>query len=117
MSTARPLTDKEIKLITALVRESSKANEIVGSLSERLVQDMDDGGMGSLRFVYTDNRIRRFGKKIADAEFNDEDGVPVSATMNVDDIGALFELDIWKGDFSPLKRYPEPDEIRNIPIV
>ena len=114
MSANRPLRKEEMELINAMVRESSKANEIVGSLSERLVEDMKDGGMGSLRFSSADRRIRGFGKKIAEAEFNDEDGVLVSATLNVDDTGALFELDIWKVDFSPLKRYPKFDEIRRI---
>jgi hypothetical protein len=64
MSANRPLRKEEMELITAMVRESPKANEIVGSLSERLVEDMRDGGMGSLRFSSKDKRIRRFGKKL-----------------------------------------------------
>jgi hypothetical protein len=94
-----------------MVRGSPKADEILRSFSERLVEDMSDGGMGSLRFVDAGHRVRRFGKKIAEAKFTDEDGVPVSAVLNLDDNGEPFELDIWKVDFSPLKRYPQPKEV------
>ena len=38
--------------------------------------------------------------------FTDEDGVKVIASLNVDSDGHLFELDIWKTDFSPLLRIP-----------
>jgi len=72
---------------------------------------MQDGNMGSLKFVTSESRHRRFGEKIAEAEFVDEDGVLVSATINVDDRGNLFELDLWKVDFSPLKRYPKADDL------
>jgi hypothetical protein len=33
--------------------------------------------------------------------FKDIDGTPVSAALNVDQQGNLYELDIWKVDFSP----------------
>ena len=39
----------------------------------------------------------------------------VSATVNLDNNDELFELDIWKTDYSPLKRYPQPDEVRRPP--
>jgi hypothetical protein len=52
------------------------------------------------------------GKKIAEAEFTDEDGIPVSAVLNLDDKGQLFELDMWKVDFSALKRYPRSEGLR-----
>jgi hypothetical protein len=71
---------------------------------------MNDGGMGSLRFVGSADR--RFGKCIGEAEFDDLDGVPVSVALNVDQYGQLFELDLWKVDFSPLKRIAARDEFR-----
>jgi hypothetical protein len=72
--------------------------------------------MCSLRFRSTDNQRRRLGKKIAEAEFTDEDGTLVSAAVNLDENGELFELDIWKVDFSPLKRYPRPEALRLKPV-
>jgi hypothetical protein len=112
MSAWRKLRKEELDLITAMARRSPKSNEVLCSLSECLVEDMKDGGMGSVRFKDSDNRERRLGKKIAEAEFRDEDGIPVSAVLNVDDKGQLFELDMWKVDFSALKRYPRPEELR-----
>jgi hypothetical protein len=112
MSALRKLRKEEVDLIAAMARNSPDADELLRSLSERFVEDMKDGGMGSLRFKDTDNRERRLGKKIAEAEFTDEDGIPVSAVLNLDDKGRLFELDMWKVDFSALKRYPRPEELR-----
>jgi hypothetical protein len=112
MSAWRKLRKEEANLITAMIRNTPKAAEILASLSDRLVEDMQDGGMGSLRFRGTDHPAPRFGKQIAEAEFIDEDGVLASAAVNLDETGELFELDIWKVDFSPLRRYPRPDELR-----
>ena len=112
MSAWRKLRKEELDLITAMARHSRKSNEVLRSLSERLVEDMKDGGMGSVRFEDSYNRERRLGKKIAEAEFRDQDGIPVSAVLNLDDKGQLFELDMWKVDFSALKRYPRPEELR-----
>jgi Domain of unknown function (DUF6984) len=112
MSRWRRLRKEEAELIAAIVRDSANAGEIVKSLPTRLVQDMTDGGMGSVRFKSKDDSAPRFGSKIGEAEFTDADGVPVSVVINLDADGALFELDMWKADFSPLKRYPAPRELQ-----
>lgn len=116
MSDGRLLNKEEIDLITAMVRWTPKECEIIESLAKCLVKDMSDGGMGSLLFLSADSRTRCFGKKIAEAEFDDEDGILVSVTINIDNYGLLFELDIWKVDFSQLKRYPLPNEIRRVHV-
>ncbi len=99
-------------LIAAMVRNSPEAKKILRSLPRRLVKEMKDGGMGSLRFKDVDNGERSFSKKMAEAEFADEDGIPVSVVVNIDNNGDLLELDLWKVNFSPLKRYPRPEELR-----
>jgi hypothetical protein len=73
---------------------------------------MQDGGMGSIRFVPPGTPTRRFGDAIAEAEYIDEDGVLVSIALNVDRDGELYEVDFWKVDFSPLQRYPRASEIK-----
>jgi len=45
---------------------------------------------------------------LAEAEFQDADGVALSITINVDQHGSLFEMDVWKVDFTPLIRLPSP---------
>ena len=73
---------------------------------------MADGGMGSIRFVPMSGESRSFGKPIAEAEYVDADGVLVSITLNVDEQGDLYEADFWKVDFSPLREYPQPEQLR-----
>jgi hypothetical protein len=116
MSGWRKLRKEEANLIAAIVRDSPWAEQVTQSLPRQLVEDMPDGGMGSLRFKMTDDPDRRFGKEIGEVLFTDEDGVMVSATVNLDNNDKLFELDIWKVDSSPLRRYPGPDEVRRPPV-
>ena len=73
------------------------------------VDDMLDGGMGSLWF--SSDEPRRLGAVVAEADYVDMDGVPLSIVINVDQNGQLFELDIWKVNFLPLECYPSPEEI------
>ncbi|MBH0110721.1 hypothetical protein I6E81_11135 [Salinibacterium sp. NG22] len=70
------------------------------------VLEMDDGGMGSLtiRGRAVEERVER---QVAEVTFFDSDGMWVSATLNVDQFDDLFELDVFKGDFSPLIEIPQ----------
>ena len=69
-----------------------------------LVHPMLDGQMGSLYLFpkgknYT-NRL--FNRQISDYSFEDNDGILVIASLIIDQNNELFELDIWKTDFSKL---------------
>lgn len=77
-----------------------------------LVQDMNDGGMGSLRVWRGTHDHRLFGGVAAEAEFDDADGVTVLASIYLDRKGQIYELDMWKTDFSPLQQLPVPDQLR-----
>ncbi len=70
-------------------------------------ESMDDGGMRSLHF-FTKTKDPIFGGSVAEYEFKDEDGIPVFVTLMVDQNGEIYELDMFKGDFSPLKKWPNP---------
>jgi len=88
-----------------------KASGRVENSAELLVSQMDDGGMGSLKFSSeADNR--RYGATVAACEFEDTDGILVSAVLNLDESGSLFEVDVWKVDFTPLLSWPKPEAIR-----
>ena len=70
---------------------------------------MDDGGMGSIRFLpigSTGDDVREFGEEIGSCHFTDADGVVVSVALYADSFGQPFELDVWKVDYSPLQRIP-----------
>ena len=65
------------------------------------VEEMNDGGMGSLRFCSND-KSRRWGETIAELELKDIDDIPVLIALNLDTNENFFELDIWKVDYSPV---------------
>lgn len=72
------------------------------------VEEMADGGMGSLRLIPPGSDSgRRHGSSVAELQFTDADGVEVIATLNTDPQGQPLELDVWKTDFTPLLRIPQ----------
>jgi len=103
---SRPLRDEERELVRCLLSGVPGLAALEDTLLASRVKDMQDGGMGSIRFVQPDHRS--FGRAVAEAQYVDSDGIPVSITINVDEKGELFEVDFWKVDFSTLSRYPKP---------
>ena len=108
----RPLRPLERELVERMLAGKDLEPGIEAKLSSALVEDMQDGGMGSIRFLTPEHAARHFGKAIAQAEYIDGDGVPVSIVMNVDGENELYEVDFWKVDFSPLKHYPRASDIK-----
>jgi hypothetical protein len=99
----RELTTDERRLIGHLVEKAALGVD----WAALRVEEMNDGGMGSLRLYVrlpTASDRRRFGRRAADCWFVDADGVDVIASLYVDKDGALFELDMWKVNFAPLIR-------------
>jgi hypothetical protein len=87
-----------------LLRKAGDTGRQLNRLDSLEVQEMSDGGMGSLYFVATTRtpEQRRFGQRIAEIQFNDADGVAILASLNIDKDGDLYELDVWKTDFTPV---------------
>ncbi|AFL88567.1 hypothetical protein Terro_2670 [Terriglobus roseus DSM 18391] len=79
-------------------------------LADARVEFMKDGGMGSLRF--TGLGPRKMDHELIAVRARDEDGMGLEISLNVDQDGDLFELDIWRVDFKPLLRLPEPGELK-----
>jgi hypothetical protein len=108
MGLNRKPTQQEKTLLELLVKKAS-INLPSDWKDGLLVRSMQDGDMGSL-YLFPNGLIkenRLLGKRVSEHRFTDEDGVEVIASLNVDDNGNLFELDIWKTDFNPLIRIPE----------
>ncbi len=72
-----------------------------------MVEEMDDGGMGSLRFLSKKSN-RKFGREVAQISVMDQDNIPVSFSVFLDEDDDIYELDSFKADFSPLKQFPLP---------
>jgi hypothetical protein len=106
----RNITPDEMRLLLFLMHG---AEEITASPSGLLAQmkviDMDDGGMGSLRFIPEGDNPSgsMFGKRVSACQFTDSDGVEVIASLNVDNEGHLYELDVWKTNFEKLISIPK----------
>lgn len=114
MTELRKLSDRERVVVEALLEWApSEWRELMGKLDVVRVREMDDGGMGSLRFECAESLANRtLGPRIAGAEFEDEDGVPVSIVLNADQDHQLFELDVWKVNFDRLMAWPSRDALR-----
>ena len=74
-----------------------------------LVEEMSDGGLGSLRLrpsgVTSEDQVLH--KTLAACQFKDADEIEVIVSLYANKSGVPFELDVWKVDFSPLARIPE----------
>lgn len=97
----------EIRLLEILIKKSTKPIP-ENWQKELLVCPMNDGGMGSLRLFPQGQIIenRTMGEQASDFQFSDRDGVEVIATLNLDQDGNLYELDIWKTNFERLLDLP-----------
>ncbi|RYY39982.1 MAG: hypothetical protein EOO08_07965 [Chitinophagaceae bacterium] len=98
----RPLRPEEKALIEKLLSKVSNGKsytipEEAGSLGEYGLQLSSEG---------------EHAEDLVEATFIDDDRREVFLTLTSNDSGALFELDIWKSDFSPLQRYPAPGDLR-----
>jgi hypothetical protein len=103
-----------IEQLVELSEQHDLISQFTNGKSTLRVEDMDDGKMGSLRLYPTGVRegSRTFGCLIAEASYTDDDNVPVSVAINVDQNGLIFELDVFKADFSPIRRLPNRNELR-----
>lgn len=102
----RTLLDHEVPLMRRLLAIGGR-RELADQL---LVEPLADGGMGSFRIGEL-SAGRKLGCAVAELRFMDADGVSVTAVLNVDSQDQLFEVDIWKVDFSPLQHWPSECEI------
>jgi hypothetical protein len=68
--------------------------------------------MGSFSIYYDERDINSkkvFEKEVCSFQFSDEDGVVVIVTLNLDQNFKPFEVDVWKTDFSPVKKFQIPN--------
>ena len=107
----RPIREEEMLLVNFLLIKAKDKPD--GITEPNTVYTMNDGGMGSIRFVVNED-IHIYQRDLIQADYTDEDDVPVFISLNLNTDDKLFELDIFKGDFSPLKKYPTPQDLHSI---
>jgi hypothetical protein len=72
---------------------------------------MDDGGMGSFLIFQNPPDIgvkRKFGKRVSEYQFIDDDGITVIVSLNLDQQNKLFEIDVWKTYYKPVISFKIP---------
>ena len=106
----RKLTEAEEGFLQFMIEKAKLKMKEDWKLTIRAAP-MDEGGMGSLVLFPngTQSGSRSFGRTAAEYEFKDADRATVVASLNLDQAGELFELDIWKTTFEPLIRFPETE--------
>jgi hypothetical protein len=103
----RKITKDEKRLLSHLINKS--AITLPQNWESQLkVQNLNDGNMGSLYLSLTpiEKKEREYGKTVSECHFKDSDGVDVIVSLNLDKEGNLFELDVWKVNFTELKNIP-----------
>jgi len=102
-----PISKEQHPLIDHLIKLANLKIDI----STLQVKAMDDGGMGSQKFSSaSENSV--FGSQVAEATFADSDGVEVTGALCIDQYGNLFELDMFKTNFSKLEKWPDENELK-----
>lgn len=81
-----------------------------------LVENLNDGLMGSIQFVNKSSYDRKYAKRLIEVKYVDSDNIPVYISLTVDNKNELYELDIWKVDFNPLIEYPTTDKLIDVNV-
>lgn len=101
----RLMTESEKILIIQLLVKSEGVNWSDAWLNSVMVEPMNDGGMGGIRFLSSSER--KMSRMATEMSFKDADGVTAVVSLNVDKFNEPYEMDIWKVDFSPLTKIPD----------
>ncbi len=107
----RKPTAQEVSIVKRLLDLGSGDTSLKEELASVDVENMNDGGMGSIKFVHSSPQPAKFGKELVVATGRDSDGVELSIALNLDEFGRLFELDVWKVDSSPIITLPPADTL------
>lgn len=111
----RKLTEQEIYIINKLIGQSNLPVSLPKPLIDLYCEAIDDGGMGSIKILYEDSN-REVLLKAGDIQINyqDIDNIPVNITFLIDENFNFRELDVFKADFSSLKKSWDVNNIVSI---
>ena len=84
----------------AAVDGEVRSHDAAGNTTSVQVENVEVVGFGGVVFLSSTTQV--FGSDIATAMLADADGVPVRVTLCLDNQDQLFELELWKVDFSPI---------------
>lgn len=84
----------------AAVDGEVRSHDAAGNTTSVQVENVEVVGFGGVVLLSSTTQV--FGSDIATAMLADADGVPVRVTLCLDNHDQLFELELWKVDFSPI---------------
>lgn len=101
MELIRKPSKKETQIINYLVLKAHYFKD--GWNINLRVTEMNDG-MGSLLIIPQEqiNKKCLFKRQISELKFKDIDNIDVIISLNIDQEGFLFELDIWKMNYEKI---------------
>jgi hypothetical protein len=104
----RKLKSEEVGLITHMLNQVPNGDYFIKKLPSLMVTEINNGRMGRLRFLSETSQKRTMQKEVAHINLRDADDMSLSITLNLGTDGELYEFDIFKADFTPLKQFPLP---------
>lgn len=111
-------TSDELRLIEYLAHKANYA--LVPNWSEQLrVRPLTNNSIGSIEIINNaqhENANTQY-KEIANCMYYDNDGVCVAVYLLVNKDNQLCEIDMWKGDDSPIHCIPESGKMENIAVL
>lgn len=112
----RLLTEGEARLLRDLLRRANLLHIYKDQIADWMVEDMDDGGMGSVRLHRREVLIENteMDRKVSELQFRDSDGVLVIASLILNIVGFPFEVDLLKVNSEPLQMIPEQDKFMDV---
>lgn len=105
MSTLRSIREEERTIVLAMLNQAKSELSVSDQVTE-----YGDPFMGSINF--DNNRPNLYAGDIVACQYTDTDGQKVVLTLTKDTNGNLLDLDFWKENFTPLVKYPTPNDVK-----
>lgn len=115
MKTIRKTTLVELNLIEYLAGKAKYQLDLAWKEKIKVIP-LTDEIIGSLRLTFdsTSDPSQDDCIEISNRMFYDKDGIPVAVYLLVNKENILCELDMWKGDYSPISEIPSTDRMMDI---
>jgi hypothetical protein len=97
----RPIRPEERALIEHLL------GLLKGGRSYQIPEEVENLGNGETGSIQLSSRGEHT-TDLVEADYKDADGRDILITLSANQHDELYDLDMWKTDFSSLQRYPEP---------
>lgn len=115
ISKKRLLLDDEKVLLKILLEKAPP--QTAKGVELDTIRVVDSGEAGARSIIFPDTRDEaqengRLARPCVEAEYSDSDGVLVMVTLLTDQFGCLYEVDLWKVNFTNIQLLPDKNNLR-----